>query len=175
VQESKVVDFFVRVAGLFPFSSGNAGMSFNFTVGYTTAAADEIQKLLPRYWGFDSTYGSPQLEMRGKSPGAHWFNLLDADLSSAIGGEQRLRSDLPQCEIRPVGGGLLIRAARFPPVVDVNEQGRDVARLPDVARALRPIRFEEGAFTPLGDEERGDAWLKRFDALASRDWDNVDS
>lgn len=169
---SALVDFFQQASRLFPFCSGNAGMSFNYTVGYTTAARDEMQRLLPRFLGFDPAYSTAQLEMRGKSPPAHWLNLLDSNLVAALGGEERLRFELSECEVGSIDGGLLIRAAKYPPVIDVNRQGHDIGLLPVVARVLRPIRFNEAAFTGLSDMEYGQAWLERFDSLAPRDWDN---
>lgn len=169
---SALVDFFERAANRFPFCSGNAGMSFIYAGGYTGAAVDEIQKLLPRFLGFDSIYGSPYLEMRGKSPPVHWLNLLDGELVAVFGGDEKLRSELSGCEVRSIGSGVLIRAAKFPPVVDINRQGRDIGRLPIVARALQTVRFDDSTFTPLPDKESGQAWLERFDNLPSSDWDN---
>lgn len=168
-----LVDFFERVANLFPFCAGNAGLSFNHTVGYTTPAWDEAQKLLPRFLGFDATFGSPQLAMRGKSPGAHWLNFLGAELVDALGGEERLRAQLSGCELRKVRDGLLVRAARLPPVVDVNRGGPDVGRLPVVSRTLRPVRFDSARFSPLPSHERARAWLRRFDERPAGDWDNT--
>jgi hypothetical protein len=167
-----VTSFLAQVAPLFPFSSGNAGLSFSYAAAETGRAIEEIQKLLPRYIGFDSMYGAAYLKMRDKSPPAHWINLLDSHLVAALGGEKTLRPALAGCELLGVGKGLMIRAARVPPVVDVNWQGTDIGRLPDVARAILPVRLDAGMFTPMGNEERGLAWLARFDALTSGDWNN---
>jgi hypothetical protein len=167
-----LVDYIERAAGMFPYCCGNAGMSFLYTIGCATAAHEELPKLLPRFLGFDSSYNTAQLRMRGKSPPAHWLNLLDGDLVAALGGEEALRYQLAGCEVRNIGGGLLIRAAKFPPVVDVNRKGRDIGLLPVVARALRPVRFDRASFAGFPDEEDGQAWLERFDDLDSGDWDN---
>ena len=167
-----LVDFLEKAARLFPYCSGNAGMSFNYSIGYTTAAREEIQKLLPRFLGFDSAYSSAQLMMRGKSPPAHWLNFLDSDLVMILGGEEKLHTELLECELRSIESGILIRGAKYPPIVDVNRQGFDIGQLPIVARAIQPVRFDEGSFTGLEDEDLGLAWLERFDNLSSRDWDN---
>jgi hypothetical protein len=167
-----VVAFFARVAGLFPFCCGNAGLSFSYSAIATGEAIDALQKLLPRYAGFDSMFGAAYLKMRDKSPPAHWINLLDGHLVAALGGEKVLRSALASCQLQGVGKGLMVRAARVPPVVDVNRQSTDIGRLPDVARAILPVRLDAGMFTPMGNEERGLAWLARFDALTSGDWNN---
>jgi hypothetical protein len=172
IEVDEPVDFFERVTKLFPFCSGNAGLSFIYTISYTTPAKEELQKLMPRFHGFDCDYNTAQLRMRGKSPPAHWLNFLDADLVAALGGEEALRSKLSECEVRSVSGGVLIRAAKFPPVVDVNRQGTDIGCLPSVARVLRPVRFDKATFVGLPDAQSGQAWLDRFDDLASGDWDN---
>ena len=165
-------NFFARTAEMFPYCSGNAGMSFIHTVSWIPEARETICKLLPRFLGFEPSHDSAQLEMRGKCPAAHWLNLLDWDLVSALGGEEKLRSDLDCCEIQRLESGILIRAAKFPPIIDVNRGGRDIGCLPSVARVLSPIRFDEALFAGLGDTESGKAWLERFDNLVSRDWNN---
>lgn len=167
-----VVAFIAQAAGVFPFCCGNAGLSFSYAAVATEQAIDTLQKLLPRYAGFDSMYGAAYLKMRDKSPPAHWINLLDGHLVEALGGKKVLRSVLAGCQLQGVGKGLMVRAARVPPVVDVNWQGTDIGRLPDVARAILPVRLDAGMFTPMGNEERGLAWLARFDALTSGDWNN---
>jgi hypothetical protein len=100
------------------------------------------------------------------------LNLLDGNLVEALGGEENLLSKLEGCEVKRLESGMLISAAKFPPVVDVNRGGLDIGRLPTVARVLKPIRFDEGLFAGLQDADSGQAWLERFDNLASRDWDN---
>lgn len=167
-----VAAFIAQVAGMFPFCCGNAGLSFSYAAVATEEAIETLQKLLPRYAGFDSMFGAAYLKMRDKSPPAHWINLLDGRLIAALGGEKTLHPALAGCELRGIGKGLMIRAARVPPVVDVNWHGTDIGRLPDVARAILPVRLDAGMFTPMGNEERGLAWLARFDALTSGDWNN---
>jgi hypothetical protein len=169
---ASLVEFVERASALFPFCTGNAGMSFNHTIAFVPEARKEIHKLLPRFLGFDASYDAAKLEMRGKSPSAHWLNVLDADLVNSLGGEARVRSSVRGCEVRPVAGGVIVRGAKYPPVVDVHRGGLDVGLLPVVARALKPVRFAEPTFVGLPDEESGRAWLERFDPLAARDWDN---
>lgn len=172
VDVTSFLDFVVRAAALFPFCCGHAGFSFIYTLAFVPEAREEIDKLLPRFLGFDTGHTSMQLDMRGKSPPAHWLNLLDLDLVRAVGGEEKLRLELDGCEIKHLGSGVLIRAAKFPSVVDVNRGGLDIGRLPVVAWVLKPIRFDEGLFVGLNDADSGQAWLERFDKLAPRDWDN---
>jgi hypothetical protein len=172
VDVALLVEFVQRMAALFPFCSGHAGMSLNHTIAYVPEATKEIYRLLPRLLGFDPAHDSAQLEMRGKSPPAHWLNLLDGNLVEVLGGEGKLRSELGGCELKSIGEGMLIRAAKFPPVVDVNRGGLDIGCLPIVARALKPIRFDKPMFVGFPDDVSGQAWLDRFDNLVARDWNN---
>lgn len=172
VDVASFLDFIDRVAALFPFCCGHAGFSFTYTLAFVPEAQKEIDKLLPRFLGFDTGHTSMQLDMRGKSPPAHWINLLDLDLLKVVGGEEMLCSALEGCEVKRLESGLRIRAAKFPPVVDVNRGGLDLGCLPTVAKALIPVRFDKGLFCGLKDAESGKAWLQRFDNFAPRDWDN---
>lgn len=169
---AELVAFFIRIAALFPYCSGNAGMSFFHSAAFTAVAVDEIQKLLPRYLGFDSIYGAPYMDMRGKAPPAQWINFLGQQLVSKLGGEPALRIQLEGCPLERVGGGLSIRAAKYPPVADVNWQCPDIGLLPLVARTLQPVRLNSGIFTPMPNADSGQRWLVRFDALACGKWDN---
>ena len=167
-----LISFIERAGKLFPFSSGHAGLSFNHTVSYVPEARDEVDKLAPRFLGFDTAHPSMQHELRRKTAPAHWLNLLGGDLVQALGGEETLRSKLEGPEVRRLGDGLLIRGAKFPPVGDVNRGAPDIGRLPVVARAIKPVRLDKGLFAGLRDAERGQAWLERFDNLKAQDWDN---
>lgn len=167
-----LVNFIECVSGLFPYCCGNAGMSFNYTVSWVPEAREKIHKLLVRFIGFDSAHDSAQLEMRGKSPSAHWINILDYSLIKALGGEDKLIKELGQCEVKRLANGLLIRAASFPPIADLNRGALDIGCMPVVAKVLKPIRFCDGLFAGLEDAETGNAWLERFDNLQSKNWDN---
>jgi hypothetical protein len=172
VPVDSLIDFIQRAAKNFPFSSGHAGLSFNHTVSFVPEARDWVDKLAPRFLGFDSAHPSMQHELREKTPPAHWLNLLDATLVQALGGEAKLQSELKGAEVKRLGNGVLIRGAKYPPVGDVNRGAPDIGHLPTVARAIKPIRLDEGLLAGLRDAERGKAWLERFDNLKSRDWDN---
>jgi len=169
-----LVDFVAQAANQFPFCTGNAGMSFSYTVGYTSAAREEMQALLPRYLGFDPAYGSTQLVIRDKTTPAHWINLIDAKLLAELGGKLQLESALAGCELRDLAqGGLLIRGAKLPPVADVNRLAPDVGLLPVVANALKPTRFDDASETGLVDAQAAADWLERFDALPVGPFDNA--
>lgn len=168
----RFLEFVTRVAKVFPFCSGTAGFSCLYTVGYATAARQEVQKLCRRFIGFDTAYSSAQLVMRRRSPSAHWLNLIDGDLLAKLGGHVELARRLGSCQLVNLAGGLLIRSARFPQVADVNRGALDIGCMPLVANALKPIRVTAGDYVGLPDRESGAAWLARFDRLPDKDWEN---
>lgn len=168
----KVVDAIERIAADFPFSAGYAGLAFVHNIAFVPEAREEIQKLWPRFLGFDVASDSMQLEMRGKACPPQWLNLLGTDLIARAGGEQLLRETLAGCEMRHLSHGLLIRAAKRPPVGDANRGAKDLGLLPTLSRALQPIRFDRGLFVGLQDEDAGIDWLGRLDGLPSGPWNN---
>lgn len=167
-----LVNFIERASALFPFCCGHAGMSFIQPATFVPEAREEIHKLLPRFIGLDCAHSSIRLRMRGKTPPPHWLTILDDHLIGMLGGEQKLRLALDGCDINRLQDGLLIRAAKFPPVGDVNRGALDIGRMPVVASALKPIRFDEALFVGLKDADSGQAWIDRFNNLAPREWDN---
>ncbi len=160
-----------RIANLVPFQSGNAGFAFKHSGVLQSNVRKEINQLLPRYYGFDPSYDSARMRMRGHVFGAHWLTLLRTDLIQKLGGLDTLRAALPQAELRPLDQGLLIRTAKRPPLGDVNRQCRDIGCMPDVARLLRPLRFEVKGFGQPQEVFDAQAWLARYDDKASQPWE----
>nr|CAP62397.1 hypothetical protein [Archangium disciforme] len=165
------IDFVCRIANLVPFQSGNAGLAFKHPWVLESEARKAINQLLPRYHGFDPSFDALRFYMRGRSFGAHWLTLLGTDLVQKLGGQEAIRSALPRAELRPLNQGLVIRAARWPPLGDVNRQGRDIGCLPDVARLLRPIRFEASGLGQPREVFDATVWLARFDDKDSQPWE----
>jgi hypothetical protein len=165
VPAEKYLAFVVRAAETIPYVSGNAGYAFQRPQTFSSESRKAIGRLMPRYLGFDPSYANCRDHMRGRSPTAHWVNLIGTPLVDALGGAEAVRAALPAAvEVRPAGAGLLIQGAARPPVGDVNRGAPDIEYLPDVARVLRPVRFEITGFQSEVDPQ---AWLARFDGLAS--------
>jgi hypothetical protein len=165
------IGFVCRLANLVPFQSGNAGFAFKHVGVLQSNVRKEINQLLPRYYGFDPSYDSARMKMRGRSFGAHWLTLLRTDLIQKLGGMEAIRAALPRAELRPLDQGVLIRAARRPPLGDVNRQCTDIGCMPDVARLLRPIRYEAKGFGQPQEVFDALDWLARYDDTASQPWD----
>jgi hypothetical protein len=161
-QAESVVEFARLAAQSIPIVSGNAGFAFQHPQTFPSEALDFIQQLMPRYLAFDPSYRRLRFRMRGHSPSAHWVNLVGEPLLKQIGGIEKLRTRISGAvAVSPVGGGALIQATRLPPVGDVNRGAPDLGSIPDVARVLRPLRFEITGFG--GPSVDAASWLARFD------------
>lgn len=150
--------------------SCNAGFAFKHTTGTESHAIAGINRLVPRYIGFDPCFTIGRYYQRDHVLSAHWLNYINTALIESAGGSDSLTKSLVGTELRPSERGLLIRSAKLPGVGDINSGALDIGTMPDVARALKPIRVERAQ---LGQEQfRGDEWLARMDELPARTWDN---
>lgn len=168
-----VHDLFVEIANAFPLSSGIAGYSMIYTIGYTTAARKHVQNLVKRFHGFDTGYTSMQLVMADSVPSPNWLTFLGDKFISLLDGEEKLMSTLGGNVVSRINPHcVMLRSARQPPIGDLNRGAKDVGLLPDVARILKGIQFSEPDYTGLNNRDDGLAWLSRFDAMAATKWDN---
>jgi hypothetical protein len=172
VDVEAVVDFIHRVARLFPFCTGHAGFSFHNTVVFEAQARAEVATLVPQLLGFDSAYDWMSVYMGGHAAPAHWVQLLDTRSVERLGGRARLAAALPKCRLTDLPNGLMIRAAKLPPVGDTTRGAADLGRLPALARALAPLAYDDPSEVGLGDEAAGNAYLRRFDSLEPGAWNN---
>lgn len=160
-----------KIANLIPFQSGNAGWGFKHMGVHESEERREINQLLPRYHSFDPAYDSVRMWMRNHTWDAQWLTLLRDDLIQKLGGRDAIRAALPHAELQPLDYGVLIRAAKRPPVGDVNRQCLDIGSLPDVARLLRPIRLTVKGFGEPREVFDAPAWIARYDNKPSQPWD----
>lgn len=160
-----------EIAALHPFCVGNVGFAFSFWK-FDGKARDQVNAMLPRYWGFDPTHESCSDVMKECTPAAHWLNLLSPARYEELGGDAGLARACPGLEPRRLENGVMLRSALRPPVADVNAGLPDLGRLPELARFMKPTRFRVANFA--GSEHRVDVgqWLERFDELESKTWDN---
>jgi hypothetical protein len=165
------IDFVVRISNTFPIESGNAGYSFKRTTGTKGVATGQINRLLPRYLGFDPCYQNVQYSMRGRTFGAHWINLMDDRLSTALGGFNAIAERLSEADVRQIDHGIFVRGSKVPPIGDSNRRAPDIGWLPEVSRVLKPTRV---GLTRMGNREfDARQWLARFDDMEVRPWDNL--
>lgn len=135
-------------------------------------AYDQALAMLPRYLGFDHSAELPAKHLRGLAPVATWMTWVPAVLAGQLGGEAALREQAPEAQITPLAGGILIRAAKYPPVGDSNRGAEDIGALPGVARFLKPKRVNIPFLRGTAVDLDVASWCERFDGRENRPWDN---
>lgn len=168
-----LIEFVAKICQVAEVQSAQVGMTFKTTPGSHSDAKREILQKLPRFYGFSPCDFSLRNEMLGHTLTAHWLNYVNDDLAAKMGGKDSIVRALPDCDVRPLTKGVLIRGVKWPPIGDINRQAPDLGWLPEVARVLKPTRVDI-LTTYLGKESSFDAtkWTSRFDDLANRPWDN---
>jgi len=169
--ENALKKFAVASALQLGIQSGNVGFGFKRASGFDEETTKIINRLLPRYLGFDPCYNDAADEMLDHTMTAHWLNFLNNSLFTRCGGRQRFAVIAPSVPIEEIDNLIFIQAARVPPVGDQNMRALDLGCMPDVARFLSPIRVP---LDGLGDDEFDvDSWLARLDEIKSGPWENV--
>ena len=166
----EVVEFIHTQAVILKAQSGNAGLAFKRSPAFQSEARKAINPLLLKYIGFDPAYHGFGMFMRGRTPSAHWINLVDKKLFAECGGRKRLKELAPGIELEEREGIALVRAAKVPPIGDRNKKAKDLGVVPGVARFLKPLRVQIGG---LGDDKiPASDWLARFDEMPVQEWNN---
>lgn len=170
----EIIDFVSAACQMPHVQSAQVGFTFKTTPGSQDDARAEILQMLPRYLGFSPCDFSLRNEMLGHTLTAHWLNYIDDDLALRAGGPGSLVKALPECDVRELTKGVLVRGAKLPPIGDINRKAPDLGRLPDVARLLKPTRLDIGAtyLAHEGPDFDGAKWIARLDDLDPRPWDN---
>jgi hypothetical protein len=173
----KFLDFVSEMAEMPHVQSANVGFTFKSTSGSEDDARSEADKKLPRYLGFGPAGFDLRYNMSGHTFSAHWLNYVDDELAASLGGRDAMVAALSKCEVRKLRKGVLIRGAKLPPIGDINHKAPDLGCLPDVARLLKPTRFDvKGTFFETANPKFDAAkWIERLDNLEARPWDNSDA
>ena len=120
------------------------------------------RELAGRFMGIqDSSYRWWQ---PGQAPPAHWLVWLSPALMGALGGVDTLRASIGEAKLFEEADGVLIRASRNPPIAPTSNPD-DRGALPDVARALRPLRTPPNGAEVLNQ-------LARWDGLPGAAYEN---
>jgi hypothetical protein len=161
----RIIAFCKDIVSTLPFSSGNCGFAFHRPQTFPTECLDAIQRLMPRFHGFDPSYRRCRFQMRNHLPTVQWLTVIGPEMSLIHPGllPNALRDMLGvNIEITSVGISSVIKAATLPLVIDSNRPEPTLESIPEVARALLPWRYKISAFGgPHVDAEK---WLARFDS-----------
>lgn len=159
-----IIAFCKELMAMVPISSGNCGFAFQHPQTFPTECLDAIQRLMPRFSGFEPSYRRCRFRMRGHLPTAQWLMLVGADMAASYPKllPETLRATFgDSVDVIDVGTASVIKAAELPVLGDSNRPGDGLSSIPQVARALRPWRYQISGFG--GQLVDAAAWLSRFD------------
>lgn len=171
------INFVSEIVQMPHVQSADVGFTFKSTSGSESDAMIEVYKKLPRYLGFFPCDCDLRYEMLGHTFTAHWLNYVNDELCVSLGGSDAIVKTLPECDIRKLTKGVLIRGAKLPPIGDINRKAPDLGCLPEVARLLKSMRLdiEKTYFASEDPEFDATEWIERMDDMDARPWDNTNA
>jgi hypothetical protein len=91
-----------------------------------------------------------------------------------VGGLASISGALAKESLQVLGSGALLRAARLPPIGDVNRGAPDIGWLPKFDRLLADVICKNPeTFRRFSSEDAG-RWFDRFIDRDDREWENAD-
>jgi hypothetical protein len=167
-----IAQFARAIAQRFPNCTLTASASLNAACGLGPALLDEMNSRLFKFIGLDASYEGTQYRIGKKLLQAAWLTYVNVDHMSRIEGEDSLKAALVEKAVSRVGSGLIIRAARLPPIGNVNRNAPDVGFLPTIDSLLRDVISHEPAVFRRLDKDEVDHWFHRFHKIQDGDWEN---
>lgn len=170
----EVIEFFSEMTQLPQVQYAYADFVMKTTSGSESDAEEGIQVLLKKYMGLNICDHDLYEIMRDKTFSPSWLTYLDDDMADEIGGVSVLKKALSGEAFKKLKKGVLLRAARLPPLGDRNRKAPDIGCLPGIARLLKPTRLdiEETYLSSDEPEFNSTEWIERFDKLDDKPWDN---
>ncbi|WP_246356848.1 DUF3396 domain-containing protein [Pyxidicoccus fallax] len=152
----------LELAAPLPFSSGNAGFSFNCHLD--EAGVDrEVRKHCFRYPGMDVLHpSSTAMSIGTRVRGPAWLTFLGQPVLGELGGVSGLRSRLytPGTTVQELEGDRAVVTLGAWPEAGDTEQGKDLPAYRELARVLEP--WTHWGDNILNDPEETRRWERRF-------------
>ncbi|MBZ4419389.1 DUF3396 domain-containing protein [Myxococcus sp. RHSTA-1-4] len=159
----KMRELMLELAAPLPFSSGNAGLSFNCHLD-ESGVDREVLKYCFRYPGMDVLHPSmTSLRIGTRVHGPSWLTFLGQPVLCELGGVSGLRSRLhtPGTTVQELEGDRAVVTLGPWPEAGDTEQGKDLPAYRELARVLEPWTcFGENLLGLDPDEAR--RWERRF-------------
>lgn len=168
-REDEAFQSFHDLLDEFPFTCATAGYGFNLE--WARAAEQKGQSVAIRtalrYHGLNIRNRAQEMRLGTSLKTAHWLTFVDDQRLDDSGARDRVDGLADDVTAHPVGGGVLLRAGKSPPVGDINRKAPDIAPMKAVNDALRPIRiaaWDPATISLFGmDADDANAWVTRMD------------
>ncbi|HEX8700246.1 MAG TPA: DUF3396 domain-containing protein [Myxococcaceae bacterium] len=155
----------LELASGLPFSSGHAGLSFQYPESILDLARP-VRDLCLRYPGFDlPTTEYLPIELGTRIKGVHWINFLGPPVLDQLGGVEGLRSRfrIPGTTVEPLGSErAVVTLGEWPEAGDL-EQGLTLPAHRELARVLEPWLYNlpAGVWRSFTKDDMSQ-WDRRF-------------
>jgi len=154
-----------ELAGELPFSFGYASLAIVSPHGLWYSARREVLGLLSRYLGLDLYHLTETSRAIGtRARGAYWLTFLGAPLLGQLGGQRKLRDELPFPEVsfqQLDDERLLLSLREWPDAIDT-AQNLYLPQYQALAHQLEPFLYEERTSWVSVDKNNMRRWLRRL-------------
>jgi len=170
-RSAEMLAFVQELCGIFPFSSGHAGFSFECS-RYEQRKSNTFawQKSI-RHPGIDISLPVKDAIAAGydglKTVG--WLSIISDALAGTLGGSAKITKSLgKEVEAIPLKGGLLLKAGAEPRIGDTNRRDR-LEEYRQVYKALKPLiekaiaRSKAISIAAPDFSDKSKAWFRRFE------------
>ena len=166
--------FVTDIVSAFPGCGLTASASINFPAGLDQLLMSDINARLFRFIALDANYHATHYTIGDRVPFAAWLTYLNQSQMERVGGLASISGALAKESLQVLGSGALLRAARLPPIGDVNRGAPDIGWLPKLDRLLADVICKDPeTFRRFSTEDAG-RWFDRFIDRDDREWENAD-
>jgi hypothetical protein len=166
--------FVSDTASAFPDCCLTAAAALNFPAGLDQLLMSDINARLFRFIALDANYYATHYSIGDRVPFAAWLTYLNRSQIGRLGGLPGISGALTGDSLAVLGSGALLRAARLPPIADVNRGAPDIGWLPRFDRMLADVICKDPeTFRRFSTEDAG-RWFDRFIDRDDGEWENAD-
>jgi hypothetical protein len=160
---TRVRELALELAAGLPFSFGHAGLSYLFPQALLNAALP-VRESCFRYPGLDIPDTSVSMSIGTRVRGAYWMTFLGQPVLGELGGAAGLRTRLraPTTTVQEMERARAVVTLGVWPEAGDMQQGRTLPEYRELARALEPWLYHQGACWDGFSREDMLRWERRF-------------
>jgi hypothetical protein len=166
--------FVTDTASAFPDCCLTAAAALNFPAGLDQLLMNDINARLFRFIALDANYYATHYSIGDRVPFAAWLTYLNQSQIERLGGLSGISGALTSDSLAVLGSGALLRAARLPPIADVNRGAPDIGWLPRFDRLLADVICRDPETFRRFSSEDASRWFDRFIDRDDGEWENAD-
>jgi hypothetical protein len=169
-----VYRFVIDIASAFPGCCLTAAAALNLPAGIDQLLMSDINARLFRFIALDVNYHATHYSIGDRVPFAAWLTYLNQSQIEQVGGLSIISTALTNESLQVLSNGALLRAARLPPIGDVNRGAADIGWLPRFDRLLADVICKDRETFRRFSSEDASRWFDRFIDRDDGEWENAD-